>query len=285
MRSFIRFLNISLVIILLGSLISLFQGGLYLNLTTFWDNFIHLLSIVFRPWELTYQTTSFVNDAEYPVFPTIFEYYGYSFLILLCGFLLALFLAIILTVFTFYLPPRRRNWLIQGSTILESIPDLFIIVVAQLFFIFIYKQTGILVFQVAGAFERPFLLPLVTYSILPTIFLYRTLIIIFDEEMNKPYVELAMGKGLGRLALLVKHVFRNGIASLMNHSRMIMAFMLSNLIMLEILFNAYGIMWFIINHPTYEIATICVLMIFIPLYLLEELIRKWRSKSTGGALE
>ncbi|PFA63031.1 hypothetical protein CN378_18510 [Bacillus sp. AFS015802] len=282
MKNMIRMLSIILTIITLGAFISLFQNGIHVNLASFWKNFTHLIDALTHPASMTFRTESFSANAKYNVFPGFIEFYLYTLSILFLGFLLSLGLAILLVLITFQLSLKKRKRLIRSSTILESVPDVFVIVMAQMFFVFLFKNTGILVFEVVGGAERPYALPLLTYSILPTIFLYRTLILIFEEELMKPYVELATGKGLSGLHVLLKHVFRNSVVSLINHSKMIISFMLSNLIMLEILFNTYGLTWFVIHHPTYEIATMSVILMFIPLFFLEELVKKMKTKVVGG---
>ncbi|MEI2664161.1 ABC transporter permease subunit [Rossellomorea sp. LJF3] len=282
MKTTIRILSITLTIITLGAFISLFQNGIHLSLSSFWKNFIQLISALTHPASMSFQTESLTRNATYDVFPDFLGFYSYTLTILFLGFLLSLGLAILLILITFQLSLKKRRVLIGTSTILESVPDVFVIVLAQMFFVFLFKKTGILVFEVVGGADRPYALPLLTYSILPTIFLYRTLILIFEEELMKPYVELATGKGLSGLHVLMKHVFRNSVVSLINHSKMIISFMLSNLIMLEILFNTYGLTWFVINHPSYEIATMSVLLMFIPLFLLEELVKKVKKKVVGG---
>ncbi|MCA1060398.1 ABC transporter permease subunit [Rossellomorea aquimaris] len=282
MKTTIRILSIMLTILILGAFISLFQNGIHLSLASFWKNFTHLIYTLTHPASMTFQTESFMHDAKYDVFPDFFGFYFYTLTILFLGFLLSLGLAILLILITFQLSLNKRKLLIRSSTILESVPDVFVIVLAQMFFVFLFKKTGILVFEVVGGAERPYALPLLTYSILPTIFLYRTLILIFEEELMKPYVELATGKGLTGIQVLMRHVFRNSVVSLINHSKMIISFMLSNLIMLEILFNTYGLTWFVINHPSYEIATMSVILMFIPLFLLEEWVKKMKTKVVGG---
>ena len=282
MKSIIRVLAIILCILSLGAFISLFQKGIHLSFSTFWQNFIHLVNMLTHPTTMTFQTESFMHEAKYDVFPDFFGFYFYTLTILFLGFLLSLGFAIIWILITFQLSLKKRLLLIRSSTILESVPDVFVIVLAQLFFVFLFKKTGILVFEVVGGSDRPYALPLLTYSILPTIFLYRTLMLIFEDELMKPYVELATGKGLTGFQVLMRHVFRNSVVSLINHSKMIISFMFSNLIMLEILFNTYGLTWFVINHPTYEIATLSVLLMFIPLFLLEEMVKKLKTKYVGG---
>lgn len=235
-----------------------------------------------QPGSITYSTGDYNTGSQYPLFPYVFEFYGYSLSILFLGFILALVIAVTLIMITFQLSVKKRTALMKLSTILEAVPDLFVIAMAQLFIIFLFKQTGILFFDVVGAYERPFILPLITYTILPTIFLYRTLTLLFDEELRKPYVELAKGKGLTDFRVLFVHVFRNGLMGLLYHSKMILAFMLSNLIMLEIIFNTRGITWFVYHHPTPEIATVSILLLAIPILLFEQGMNKLKSSIVGG---
>lgn len=282
MRTLAHILSIILCILCLGAFISLFQGKINLSFSSFWQNFTHLVYTLTHPDTMTFQTESFAHETKYDVFPDFFGFYFYTLTILFLGFLLSLGFAILWILITFQLSLKKRLLLIRSSTLLESVPDVFVIVLAQLFFVYLFKKTGILVFEVVGGSERPYALPLLTYSILPTIFLYRTLMLIFEDELMKPYVELATGKGLTGFHVLMRHVFRNSVVSLINHSKMIISFMFSNLIMLEILFNTYGLTWFVINHPAYEIATISVILMFIPLFLLEEVVKKLKTKYVGG---
>ncbi|UOR10962.1 ABC transporter permease subunit [Halobacillus amylolyticus] len=281
MRYVVRFFIIITTILIIGGITSLFQNGINIDITTFFSNMKTLISLIFNPLDLTFRTTSSIHATEYPVFPQFFEYYGYSLFMLFCGLLLSLILSLLLTVLTLHLSIKKREFVLWVSNLFESLPDIFVIVIAQVTFVAIYRETGLLVFQVAGASDRPFMLPLLTYSILPTIFLFRTLIMIFEEELKRPYVELAKGKGMTRTYILLRHVFRNGVTSLVNHSKMVIAFMISNLIMLEILFNSYGMTWFVINHPTFEIATISMILLFIPIYIVECIVQQVRRRSIG----
>lgn len=82
--------------------------------------------------------------------------------------------------------------------------------------------------------------------------------------------------------MLFVHVFRNGLMGLLHHSKMILAFMLSNLIMLEIIFNTRGITWFVYHHPTPEIATVSILLLAVPILLFEQGMNKLKSSIVGG---
>lgn len=283
MKAGMKFISIILSILLIGSFAGMFQNGIGMSLKEFWNQFIQLIGAIANPGKLTYEPL-FGGGTGYPVFPTIFEYYGYSFFILVAGFVCALIGSLGLTYITFLLPYRLRKMLIKVTGILEAIPDLFIIVVIQLAIVTLYKETGLLIFEVVGGMERPIVLPLSAYSVLPAILLYRIMLLMFEDELTRPYVELARGKGLSTRRILWKHVLRNALFTVVNHSRTIIVLMLSNLVMLEILFNLYGLTWFMVNNVSVEIVVVGILMIFVPLFLIEAGSRFFIQRITGKEL-
>ncbi|MCA0987155.1 ABC transporter permease subunit [Guptibacillus algicola] len=283
MKTGMKFISIILSILLIGSFAGMFQNGIEMSLKEFWNQFIHLIGAIANLRELTYEPL-FGSTTVYPVFPAIFEYYGYSLFILVAGFGLALIGSLGLTYITFLLPYRLRKMFIKVTGILEAIPDLFIIVVFQIAIVSLYKETGLLIFEVVGGFERPIVLPLITYAVLPAILLYRIMLLTFEDELVTPYVELARGKGLSTRRILLKHVLRNALFTVVNHSRTIIVLMLSNLVMLEILFNLYGLTWFMVNNISVEIVVIGILMIFVPLFLIEACSRFFIQRITGKEL-
>ncbi|MBN8209032.1 ABC transporter permease subunit [Bacillus sp. NTK071] len=280
MKGVIRFFIILLSIVLIVSIAGLFQSGIHFSLPLLFDQFIANVKAIVNLSTITYETPE-GSGIERSVFPIIFEYYGYSISILLLGFILAFVTALMLTMVTFFLPRMLRDLLKKTLGLLEAVPDIFIIVIVQLAFVTLYKQTGILLFEVVGGFDRPLFLPLVTFSILPSIFLYRIMIFIFEDELTRPYVELARGKGIARWIILLKHITRNSLVSVVNHSKSIILFMLTNLVMLEVIFNLYGITWFIISNVSAQIVMLSIIMIFIPIYILELVVRRLITHFTG----
>ncbi|WP_240904033.1 ABC transporter permease subunit [Bacillus sp. N1-1] len=85
--------------------------------------------------------------------------------------------------------------------------------------------------------------------------------------MEKPYVELAKTKGLEPTKIFLVHIFRNTILSTYFHSRSIIWFTLSNLFIMEYVFNLNGLIRFMYEHPTSEIFTVSALLLFIPIFL------------------
>ncbi len=280
MKKILHMSTIGFSIILIGSFASMFQNGMNFRLTLFLELVFENMKSLITFTRLTYESP-LGSGVERSIFPLIFEYYGYSLFILLGGFSLSLISALLLTYFTFLVPPAIRLVLKRTVGMLEAIPDILVIVIVQLGFIAFYRETGILLFEVVGAFERPIVLPLITFAILPSFFLYRMMLLMFEDELIKPYVELAMGKGVARGKILWKHVTRNCLLSVVNHSKAVILLLLTNLVMLEVIYNLYGITWFMINHVTGQIVTFSILMIFLPLYLLEAMAKRLITRLTG----
>ncbi|WLD94773.1 ABC transporter permease subunit [Alkalihalobacillus sp. AL-G] len=226
-----------------------------------WDQLLHLSS-------LTYYTIGYYE----PVFPEMWENYVYSIKVLGSAFLLGTLIAVIVT----YLLMLCSNSMIRkvGQSIISAfqlIPDIFLILLMQFIIIYIYKTTDVLVFNILASYGDPaYGLPILCLTVLPTVFLIKTLILIYEEELEKRYVETAKAKGVKRSGILIVHIFRNALISMFNHSKMLLWFTLSNLLMLEVLFNIDGFTSFLWKAGTLNphIFTVGLLMIFIPFFFI-----------------
>lgn len=262
----IQFLVSGIGIILIGALPQLFgRTGDYINPAGYVESVKRIVDNLLHLNEMTYN----VRGTLRPLFPTIFEPFLMSMTLLVGALLLAVIVSSILTYLTMLMHKKGIEIVKFMIFIFESIPDILIIISLQVLVIFIFKQTGILVFSIASMpGEKAIALPLLTLSILPMVQLYKLMILIFEEELEKQYVEMAKGKGLRNSAILLIHIFRNAGISIFHHSKSILWFMLSNLFVLEYLFNIYGITQFMIEYLTPEIFTVGLFMFFIPLYFL-----------------
>src|SRR5699024_11723242 len=81
------------------------------------------------------------------------------------------------------------------------------------------------------------------------------------DELNKSYVDLAKSRGLNDSELLFNHVLRNAIISIFAHSKSILWFMLSNLLLIEYVFNLAGLMRFMFDFYSPEVLTVGLLLI------------------------
>lgn len=258
----LKFIGAFLGVLLLGAIPGLFNGmkltftGYVNRLFTTIDKLIHYEKLTFRS-----------GDEIYQLFPTIFDYLTYSLVILFGALALSFLMGFLFTYITLHLPSSFQNVFRRIGFILESIPDVFILVIVQIAVIWVYKETNILVMDVA-AYERIYTMPILILSVLPSFLFYRIMLQVFEEELERPYVMLARTKGIESSVILISHVFRNAILSIYFHSKSIVWFALSNLFIMELVFNLNGVTRFIYEHPTPEIFTVSTLLLFIPIFIV-----------------
>lgn len=215
------------------------------------------------------------------MFPAFWEPYFYSVTIFICAFLLSIMMGILLAYLTHLLPAAWSTLIIRATNLLESTPDIFILIVIQYTVIFILKETGVLLFPIVGSQEKVFLIPILTLSILPTIMLFRTTYLLVKDEYGKPYVDLIKSRGMSKHFIFFIHILRNITFSLLNHSKSITLFLLSSLIVFERLFNIYGITHFILSFSQMDVICFSLILFYLPVFLLLILIRLIIDKKTG----
>lgn len=227
------------------------------------------------------------TQRETLLFPTIADYISYSLQLLLLAFAVAVIAALGATVLTLLLSEKNRERVKMALYFLESIPDLLIIMLAQWGVILIYQQTDILISKIAvvGG-ERIYWLPVLCLAILPTIQLYRLCILTFQEEERQMYVELAQSLGFSKLFIIFIHMFRNAIISVFFQSKKTIWFMLSNLFVLELMFNIPGIMLFMKDNITPEVFLVTILGFFLPIFVMNSLgewyfLRRFKGKEVA----
>lgn len=219
-----------------------------------------------------------------PLFPNVYEYIIYSLQILFLALLVAVVVSLVLTVLTMLLSERARDRVKLTLYFLESVPDLLIIMLAQLAVVLFFKQTGILISQIAAiGGDRIYWLPVLCLAILPTIQLYRLAMLTFQEEERQMYVDLARALGFSNVYIVLVHMFRNAIISVFFQSKKTMWFMLSNLFILELMFNMPGIMLFLRDNMYPAGFLVAVFSFFLPMFFLYSLgewyfVRRLRGK-------
>lgn len=212
-------------------------------------------------------TSYYASGGQWPLFPKFFDAYIQSMQYLIASLAIALVVAFLLTIATMSFPSHKRKLPKAILFILESLPDIFIILLTQIAIIWIYSKTEILLFNITSGFgENAVLLPIIVLSLLPALYIYKYLLLSFEDEEELLYVELARGKGLNRSRILLIHIFRNSILTLFNHFKGIFLFALANLLMLEIIFEINGFMTFIFENGVLnpEIVTMALFMVFLP---------------------
>lgn len=282
-RLLINLISISFGVLLTSNLIHLLyeDGKLSISLKRYILSFKDFFTTAFDKTNWTYV----INYKEYDLFPTIFEKFFDSMVIFVSAFLIGIFIAVILTFFISLFSKRFKKLTFGIITILESIPDLFVIISLQLLIVYVYKKTGILLGNIVSlGDDRAYLLPIICLSLLPTIHLFKITFLLMNEELNKPYVTVAHSKGLNKLKILFLHVFRNVMLSLLNHGKSIFGFTISNLFILEIVFNIHGIMSMML-YTTGFVFFISVMFVLLPFYLIYSLSELILYKITGESEE
>lgn len=215
----------------------------------------------------------------------IWEPYMYSGIILLASTCLTVFIATCLS-FGYVLSALKVKKAIERCLVLvESIPDLLLIFMLQIFFVWVYKQTGINFVNIyAFGSKQAYFLPIVTMSLVPALHFFRIMVLFLLEEQNKPYVEFARAKGLSRKYILFVHLFRNVIYHLFNHMQSTFLVMISSLLLVEAAFNINGYMAFILKPFSLHPVTVAqwIFLLFIPFYIVFTIVHFQVKRTTGG---
>ena len=161
----------------------------------------------------------------------------------------SLFLALFLSSsMAFFIFSKRlyKKWINRIVFILEAVPDMMMMICLQIFFIWVLQKFGESPVTIISFNEnRAYLLPILSLAVLPTLQMFRMMVLYIKEEQGKHYVEVAYGKGLSSSYILCIHLFKNISIHFFHHLKTIFVFLLSNLFILEFvliwkaLFNFY----------------------------------------------
>lgn len=245
-----------------------------------WNYFHHMYMTFLDLFHLTGQTY-FVLGHQERVFPTFFNDYLYSMIIFCGALLLGVIFSGILSLIIILLPLRLKNFIKIFFKLMQSVPDIFHILVIQGLVILFIQTTGWKVFKVYGGYNDPiYALPMLCLALLPTIFITFFLLGLLEDQENELYVELAKTKGIRKSMIYIKHIYRNVLGSLFIHFKSIFWFTLSSLLMIEVIFGINGFLFFIYRYApeTPKLMTFALLMIFIPFFILFTLIQAFLEK-------
>ncbi|AHX17053.1 ABC transporter permease subunit [Bacillus cereus] len=262
----IQFLISILGIICLGALPKLFYGfELHASeyIQSLKEVFVNLMDIS----NLQYVKGKFL-------FPQLFVHYKETIIIFLAAFFISLFVAFCIVYVIMSSSPRMQQRIKSFLIFLESIPDILLILVSQILVVWFFKQTGFLPFQIASIGGESIRgLPILCLSIPTTIMFVKMVVLRFENELEKDYVLFAKAKGLGRFHILNRHILRNVLLSTLFFAKTNIFFMLSNLYIIEWIFNTGGIFMFLKSYfgIRVEVFIVSVLLIYIPIFILFKL--------------
>ncbi|WP_019415022.1 hypothetical protein [Paenisporosarcina sp. TG20] len=246
-------------IILISCTPVLFTLNSSLDLQLFFTTFFGVLKDLFNPSEL-HLRYSFLDYFKGP--------YKYSMLILVASLLLSLIISFVLSFITLLSKGFIKKFLLQIARILESFPDFSFIFLIQIVVVQVYLKTDILIVQFYSLGDNlVYIAPILCLSILPTLLLFKLFILLFEEEWEKSYVELARSKGLSNFEVLLKHCTSNVLKSLFYQSKSIVWLSLSSLLIIEYLFGINGILYYLKADFSPSGTTFILLSIFTPFFL------------------
>ncbi len=208
------------------------------------------------------------------LFPQLFVHYKETIVIFLAAFFISLFVAFCIVYVIMSSSPRIQHRIKSFLIFLESIPDILLILVSQILVVWFFKQTGFLPFQIASIGGESIRgLPIFCLSIPTTILFVKMLVLRFENELEKDYVLFAKAKGLDRFHILNRHILRNVLLSTIFFAKTNIFFMLSNLYIIEWIFNTGGIFMFLKSYEgiRIEVFIVSVLLIYIPIFILFKL--------------
>lgn len=286
-RLSLKFVLTVIGIILAGALPALFSET-ELDFPGYISTIGSILSGIAHPDTLTYvlHPTGPPDERAFSLFPKILEPWRYSMTLLFASFFLAFLISLTMAYFTMLLSDKARRRIKFILFSFESVPDVLIIGIFSIVVIYIYEQTHILFFNIVNYGEdHAYTLPIIILTILPALLIYRTMILDFEEQMSEPYVDFAKTKGLETRQILFIHVFRNAFISIFQHSKFILWVMLSNLLLIEYVFNIHGLLFFIFNYFSPEALTVGLFLIFCPLFALQAITQLIMEKSIQEQVE
>ncbi|HHL3304217.1 TPA: ABC transporter permease subunit, partial [Bacillus cereus] len=236
-----------LCIICLGALPRLFKG-LQIDLIGFWNTIVFLGGKLLQPGEITY---GFRDSRK--LFPQIWIHYIETMIVFLSAFLLSLLIAYILVIWVLQRSHMKQKMWNGIFLTLESIPDILLILLSQLFVVIMFQKTGFMPIKLAGlGEERIHLLPIICLTIPTTLLFIKLLLLRFKEELEKDYSLFAKSKGLSLRHILTHHISRNVLLTTIYYAKTNILFMLSNLYIIEWIFNTYGMFVFVKENSKLE---------------------------------
>lgn len=252
-----------LCILCLGALPRLFKG-LQIDLIGFWNTIVFLGGKLLQPGEITYD----FRDSR-KLFPQIWIHYIETMIVFLSAFLLSLLIAYILVVWVLQRSHMKQKMWNGIFLTLESIPDILLILFSQLLVVIIFQKTGFMPIKLAGlGEERIRLLPIICLTIPTTLLFIKLLLLRFKEELEKDYSLFAKSKGLSLRYILTHHISRNVLLTTIYYAKTNILFMLSNLYIIEWIFNTYGMFVFVKQNSKLEIFTVSLVILYVPLFIL-----------------
>ncbi|MFE8698208.1 ABC transporter permease subunit [Cytobacillus sp. FJAT-53684] len=236
--------------------------------------------LIFQPFEIPNEITNFIvglfngesyfymqGDRRRFLLSDLSSFFLSSYFYLTSSLLIVIILAFILGIWFW---KKSEKWVNSILGFIGIIPDFILVLLLQLLVTYIYKKTGVKVLKVASlSMDDPAIfLPIFTLCILPLFYLIRTLNDKTYEVLTEDYILTAKAKGLTKRYIYIKHVTSNVLPFLKADLYKIVGISLSNLFIIEYLYNTRGLTEILFEYPDnfgyqYNLVVITLLSFFL----------------------
>ncbi|MGN7401956.1 ABC transporter permease subunit [Cytobacillus praedii] len=236
--------------------------------------------LIFQPFEIPNEIKNFLvgllngesyfymqGDRKRFLLTDLSSFFLSSYFYLTISLLIVIILSFILGIWFW---KKSEKWVISILGFIGIIPDFILVLLLQLLVTYIYKKTGVKVVKVASfSMDDPAIfLPIFTLSILPLFYLIRTLNDKTYEVLTEDYILTAKAKGLTKKYIYLNHVTSNVLPFLKADLYKIVGISLSNLFIIEYLYNTRGLTEILFEYPKnfgyqYNLVVITLLSFFL----------------------
>jgi len=236
--------------------------------------------LIFQPFEIPNEIKNFLvgllngesffymqGDRRRFLLNDLSSFFFSSYFYLTISLLIVLILSFI---FGIWFWKMSEKWVNSFLGFIGIIPDFILVLLLQLLVTYIYKETGVKVVKVASLStgDPAIFLPIFTLSILPLFYLIRTLNDKTYEVLTEDYILTAKAKGLTKRYIYKNHVTSNVLPFLKADLYKIVGISLSNLFIIEYLYNTRGLTEILFEYPEnfgyqYNLVVITLLSFFL----------------------
>jgi ABC-type dipeptide/oligopeptide/nickel transport system permease component len=171
----------------------------------------------------------------------------------------------------------RTGFSTLSGIVLYSIPDVLIAFVSLVAVVYLSKVSWVNRLVDANTL-RLYIMPILSLTIVPIIYISRLVFVALEEEKKKDYVKFLHYKGLSKLQIYVGHFSKVALVKILDSSKAVIMLIFSNLIVVEYLFNYPGIMYNLLESSEDStkviILSLSIGLSFISIYLLSVLLLK-----------
>jgi peptide/nickel transport system permease protein len=247
-RNLVGFVAVALLIVLLAFLpLSMtiragVQDTFYFHGAAYWQGCLTYVGNLFHGSLGTLPGNPWMRQNPEAVTHFIGKLVDRSTIVLIPAIVLGAVFGVLLGASTFFLPGWLRRFFSTSNQLIFSMPDLMIIILLQLAAVWVDKQLGTPLIQVAELASRPAIaLPIICVALPIVAYLFRYTIHACEEAMTQEYVRTVQAKGLPRGRIFIKHVLRPATDSILAVLPKMVAIATSSLLIVERLYNILGV--------------------------------------------